>query len=43
MLSILGEFTGKILSTRTPFEIFLTVKDSLTLEPLSAITVPSKT
>jgi hypothetical protein len=38
----MGACTGKILSTPTPKEIFLTVTDLLTPTPLTAITTPSK-
>ena len=38
-----GEFTGKILSTPTPLEIFLIIKVSLIPDPFMAMIVPSKT
>ena len=42
ILAILGEYNGKILSTPTSKEIFLTVKVLLMPELSIAITIPSK-
>ena len=35
-----GEFTGNVLSTPTPADIFLMINVSLTPEPRRAITTP---